>query len=79
MYGLADSPVALAAWMLNHPRTMGPRLMAASRARSDQPGEVGTDRTREAPGGTAPLSRTCRAAGGGLTPQTETGATPIPP
>jgi hypothetical protein len=28
----------------------GPRLMAAPRAWSDQPGEVGTDRTREAPG-----------------------------
>ena len=50
MYGLADPPVALAAWMLNQPRTMAPRLMAASRARSDQPGEVGMDRTREAPG-----------------------------
>jgi len=50
MYGLADPPVALAAWMLNQPRTMAPRLMAASRARSDQPGEVGMERTREAPG-----------------------------
>jgi hypothetical protein len=24
MYGLADPPVALAAWMLNQPRTMAP-------------------------------------------------------
>src|SRR6185437_10688421 len=28
--------------------------------------------------GQPPLSRTCRAASGGLTPQTETGATPTP-
>ena len=56
MYGLADPPVALAAWMLNQPRTMAPRLMAASRARSDQPGEVGRigHGRRRAPGGTAP-------------------------